>query len=574
MYLDSLVKVPDAPGKIIYRKKKSGTYVEYLISNVYDPKVKYARPVRKAIGKLSEADPSMMVPNENYKKYLPGEELPEEKFDSKRSCCLKAGAFIVLRKIINDCKLPEILSNYFSEKDLGLFLDLAAYSIISENNAAQYYPDYAYNHPLFTEKMKVYSDSKICDFLQSITDDQSVGFLNSWNEGRDHREKIYISYDSTNKNSNAGDIEIVEYGKPKTDVGLPIVNYSVAYDTENREPLFYEEYPGSINDVSQLEFMLGRAHGYGYKKIGFILDRGYFSKKNLERMDEYGYNFIIMVKGMSKLVDSLILENKGEFENKRAHSIPEYHLYGTTVRARLFPTDRKERYFHLYHSISKEAGQRENLEASILKMKKVLHKHQNQVWNFGSNYEHYFDLCYDEKSGAFVYAEEKIQTIERELNLCGYFVLITSERMTAKEAINIYKSRDASEKLFRADKSYLDNKSLRVYSDTSMSAKIFIAFVALIIRCRFYTLLKDAAQEMESKPNYMTVPAALKELDKIEMVRHLDGKYRLDHAVTKTQKTILKAFNLTEENIKYRSEWISETLENAKKLGEKDGTDN
>lgn len=152
--------------------------------------------------------------------------------------------------------------------------------------------------------------------------------------------------------------------------------------------------------------------------------------------------------------------------------------------------------------------------------------------------------------------------------------LITSERMTAKEAINIYKSRDASEKLFRADKSYLDNKSLRVYSDTSMSAKIFIAFVALIIRCRFYTLLKDAAQEMESKPNYMTVPAALKELDKIEMVRHLDGKYRLDHAVTKTQKTILKAFNLTEENIKYRSEWISETLENAKKLGEKDGTDN
>ena len=81
----------------------------------------------------------------------------------------------------------------------GCFLDLAVYSIIAENNAAQYYPDYTYNHPLFTEKMKQYSDSTVSDFLNSVTDDQSTGFLNTWNESRNYREKIYISYDSTNK---------------------------------------------------------------------------------------------------------------------------------------------------------------------------------------------------------------------------------------------------------------------------------------------------------------------------------------------------------------------------------------
>ena len=78
----------------------------------------------------------------------------------------------------------------------GLFLihiqkDLAAYSIISENNAGQYYPDYGYNHPLFTDKMRIYSDSKVADFITGITPDQSVGFLNEWNARRDHREKIY-----------------------------------------------------------------------------------------------------------------------------------------------------------------------------------------------------------------------------------------------------------------------------------------------------------------------------------------------------------------------------------------------
>lgn len=107
---------------------------------------------------------------------------------------------------------------------------------------------------------------------------------------------------------------------------------------------------------------------------------------------------------------------------------------------------------------------------------------------------------------------------------------------------------------------YLCNKSLRVHSNEAMSSKIFIEFVALILRCKFYNLLKDESQELESKPNFMTVPAALKELDKIEMVRQLDGRYRLDHAVTKTQKTILKAFDLNEQNIKYRAEWISEQL--------------
>lgn len=78
-----------------------------------------------------------------------------------------------------------------------------------------------------------------------MTDEQRTGFLNEWNEKRDHREKIYISYDSTNKNCQAGELEMVEFGHPKDNRELPVFNYSIAYDTDNREPkLFYEQYPG------------------------------------------------------------------------------------------------------------------------------------------------------------------------------------------------------------------------------------------------------------------------------------------------------------------------------------------
>ena len=74
--------------------------------------------------------------------------------------------------------------------------------------------------------------------------------------------------------------------------------------------------------------------------------------------------------------------------------------------------------------------------------------------------------------------------------------------MTAREAISLYKGRAASEKLFSGDKSYLGNKSVRVYSDESVSAKIFIEFIALIIRSKIYTLLKDEMLRFDTKANF------------------------------------------------------------------------
>ena len=563
MYLDFLVKIPFLQGKITRRKKKDAVYVEYEYDRIYDPVRQYTFPKRVTIGKLSETDPELMQPNQNFLKYFPDAELPETKNRTSRSSCLRVGAYFVLRKIIEEYNLVELLGGYFEQRDLGLFLDLAVYSIIAENNAAQYYPDYTYNHPLFTNGMKQYSDSTVSDFLNSVTDDQSTGFLNSWNETRNHREKIYISYDSTNKNCQAGDIEMVEFGHPKVDVGQPVFNYAVAYDTHNQEPLFYEKYPGSLNDISQLQFMLDKAFGYGYKKIGFILDRGYFSCENIQYMDKCGYSFVIMVKGMSALVNELVLEHKGTFESKRVNNIYEYGVYGKTVKHRLYAGDKKERYFHLYYSISKESAERAGIENRLNQMTLYLKKYQNKVKEFGPGFEKYFNLHYDEKTQAFVLPEERCSVVERELDLAGYFCIITSEKMSAKEAIELYKSRDTSEKLFRGDKSYLGNKSIRVYSEESARAKIFVEFVAMILRCKMYTKLKEEMKKLEKKPNYMTVPAALKELEKIEMVRQLDNVYRLDHAVTANQKTILNAFGLDANHIKYYASELSKELKKA-----------
>lgn len=167
-----------------------------------------------------------------------------------------------------------------------------------------------------TPEHKIYSDSTISRFLTEISADDRVNFLNNWNEHRNHDERIYISYDSTNKNCKAGDIEKAEYGHPKNDVGSPIFNYSVAYDINNQIPLLYESYPGSIVDVSQLHYVIEKFQGYGYKNIGFVLDRGYFSKDNIKYMESCNYDYVIMVKGKASFVHQRITDHKGEFELK------------------------------------------------------------------------------------------------------------------------------------------------------------------------------------------------------------------------------------------------------------------
>ena len=262
MYYDFLVKIPENTGRITVNRRGDTTYIEYTYARKYLAEKKYNVPQRTTIGKQSKANPALMQPNQNFVKYFPEVTLPDERNNSNRSSCLRVGAYLIIRKIMEEYKLPEILADYWDDRGVGLFLDLAAYSIICENNAGQYYPDYAYNHPLLTEDMKIYSDSTVSRFLSSISIDDQVGFLNSWNASRNHRERIYISYDSTNKNCQAGDIEMVEFGHPKNDQGAPVFNYSIAYDVDNQEPLFYEAYPGSIVDVSQLQFMLEKARDW------------------------------------------------------------------------------------------------------------------------------------------------------------------------------------------------------------------------------------------------------------------------------------------------------------------------
>ena len=563
MYLPIAVKVPVIKGKIVRRTKGKSTYVLYEIGREYDAKRQFNVPKRVVIGKLvPTGNQDTMNPNENFLKYFP--QIPVNRLEAPRirSNTLHIGAYIVFSQLIREYQLADLLEEQFGER-AGLILDLASYMIINEDNAAQYYPDYGRSHPLFTPGMAVLSDSTISRFLSEVDKDSITGFLDAWNEKQDHSQKIYISYDSTNKNTQAGDLDFAEFGFAKDDRGVPIFNLSLAYDKSNRVPLFYEEYPGSINDVSQLRYMVDKAVAYHYRGIGFICDRGYFSKGNIEYLDKHGFSFLLMVKGCKPLVSALVDQYSGQFEINRSCRISGTGIYGTTIKQPLYSGDGKDRYFHLCYSSRKMSDEREQLEHLLERMTNELKKFEGRdCGEIGLPYSKYFNLHYLEKDGRriFLFAEEKAEVIQRELKLCGYFCMVSSEKMTAEEAYRLYSGRDASEKLFRADKSFLGSTTMRAHSNEAVSAKIFIEFIALIIRNRFYNLLKEEMRRLTVRKNYMTVPAALRELEKVEMTRRSGSAYQLDFALTKNQKAIFRAFGLSADDVEEHARKIAVRL--------------
>lgn len=565
MYEKFSVPIPQGKGKITRKKSADGRVYLYLeTGRTYLRDKGYTIPKRVCVGKQDLDDASRMFPNEQYCGHFPSESAENTpEFSGSRSSCLHAGTHAVVRRFLGKYRILDWLQGRFGPKNGGLVMDLAIYLVITEGNTAQHYPDYAYRHPLFTPDMRIYSDSKISSLLKdTISRDDAIAFTEWWNGAKDHRNKVYMSYDSTNKFCQAGDIDMVEGGHSKSGCdGDPIFNVAIATNVAEKLPAFYEEYLGSIVDVSQLRCMVDKARGLGYRNLGFILDRGYFSRDNIAYMDGDRFSFIIMVKGRRSLVSAIVLSVKGGFENKRDNYIWEYSVSGTTVEGRLYEGDRRMRFFHVFYSEYSHAKERQDLEIRLRKMAceldLLLGKDCSNLELGG--FEEFYDLEFG-SGGILVMYTEKAAKIEAMIDLFGYFCIVSSDRMTARDALLLYKSRDGSEKLFSADKTFLGSRAERVQTEASLRSKFFIEFLALIIRSRFYACISDHVHATKTKRNYLNVVSVLTELEKIELVRIGDGVYRLDHAITARQKEILSIFGMSDDDMKADCRSISTEL--------------
>lgn len=403
------------------------------------------------------------------------------------------------------------------------------------------------------------------------------GFLYDWVKSRGNHGRICITQDLADKSLEAGNTYIADFGTAGSGRECLVHNVAVAMDAANRIPLFYAEYPGSACDVSQFSFMAEEAKKFGFAKPMFIIDRGPFCREHIRWIDEKGFSFAIVCRGNAPFAASVAEESVDSFDPESSW-IASCWVFGTTVRARLFEDDAEERYFHVYYDYGRMLEDTALIEDRIGRDRMFLGSHTEERIQFGERFGQYFEREYSK--GVFTGARKRVSAIESDMSLCGYFCIITSEKMTAEEALVLYRGMAAnplSVQLFCSDRSFRKGPLGEAWWNAAMLESTkrdlmhvllgrpqglpdtlrFIEFTALIISSRTSCLLerqKAMAESGEkSGQEYMTFAMALCELERIEVCRQEGGSYKLAHALTKAQEKVLGVFGLDAGSIRKKA---------------------
>ncbi len=551
---DYKVKIPS--GSRI-QKKDNYYYVYKPTEYIYKKDKKQSIETRVCIGR--KIDEEYMIPNTAYTKYYDDVEMKLND-PPKFSDTLKLANIMLIKKILKNIKLDKILDVHEDKKDM--IINLVSYLLIEGNSSLQHYPNFAYNHNILGD---IYSDSYISEFLKSFTDKEKEVFLDAWNKLYTKEDTLYINYDSTNMNTNSKGIELAEYGHAKKDKGTPQVNISYASSLKDSTPLFYDIYPGSIIDNTEIKDSVNKIVSYGYKNLGFILDRGYYSKTNIDYLRNKEYSFILMIKDNSTFLKAFKTEMKNVMKSDYSSFIENHQVYGTTVKGKLYKNDKKDVYIHLYYDELRASIERTNILTNIKKIEEEINNRLNSEdikkrhRSKCDKHHKLFNLHYMDEY--LVSYSPKKKEIQKLIDNCGYFCLVTSEKLEASKALDIYRDRDSIEKLFMMLKSEMDFESFKVQSDASLRAKFHIAFIASIVRNEIYKVSKELKEANKDKKSY-TVPSIIKELEKIECTKDINNIYQRRYSLTAKQKKIFEKFNIKESEIEKEIDIINKKMSN------------
>jgi transposase len=186
--------------------------------------------------------------------------------------------------------------------------------------------------------------------------------------------------------------------------------------------------------------------------------------------------------------------------------------------------------------------QRKELYRSIESKEETLTQFKKTTEQQVKRYRRYFSICLD-KDGKPVFKRNYDKINEAAKN-CGFFCLLTNTELDKVNVLNKYRRRDVIEKGFDDVKNYIDMKRLRTHHTESTDGKLFCAFISLIIVSEILNKLGPLM-----KKRGWSKDSVFREMEKIRIVELSNGK-RLMNQVTKSQRQILEAFGIGEDELR------------------------
>jgi hypothetical protein len=418
------------------------------------------------------------------------------------------GTTYLLDQIAQKLKLDQDLKTTFPQTYKQI-LSLAYYIAQEDNSPLYRFEKWSttHKHPHNTN----IPSQHISEIFTNITQPQKNQFLNHF--ATRHAKKECWLYDTTSISSYSQTLKQVQWGKNKENDNLPQINLALAYGEDTNLPFYYRKLAKNIADVSTIKNLLADFEALGFNKPKLVLDRGFYSKTNVDLLLKDNTGFLMALKISLKFVRKSI-EDMYEKIKHFEHYSEQYELYGVTVPLEWHLGKKRsggegcQIYLHLYYDIERAAEEAKSFDRQLSEMYRELLCGKHNPWHV-KGYERFFVVCVSGEGKRVVVVNEG--AVAGAKRYFGFFALLSCDGMDAVGALELYLNRGLVEKVFG---NILDRLSLRrvlVSCEQSLDGGLFVCYVGLI----FLSYIKRCMAEVGLFVEF-SVQGLLDRLDVVE----------------------------------------------------------
>jgi transposase len=272
----------------------------------------------------------------------------------------------------------------------------------------------------------------------------------------------------------------VRWGHNRDGEKLPQINLGMLFGQKNGLPVYYRRLPGSIGDVTALRKTISSLDFIGQKQLTFVMDRGFYSEPNVDALFSARMNFILAIPHRVWIDELYDRYREKLFQPfNRRDTAENEALY---VLTHLHEWKGRRCYVHIFYNNFASATEVDAFDLNLARWRDELvsrnEKKENEKF-----YKKYFIVKETPKRGRKVTENEAAVSSARD-KYSGFFSIMTTQKMEATEALNIYRRKESVENCFDDLKNTLDMKRLRIHSSQAMDSRLFIQFVSLILLSR------------------------------------------------------------------------------------------
>ena len=357
-------------------------------------------------------------------------------------------------------------------------------------------------------------------------------------QAKRHLSKEYLAFDTTSISSYSTLIKQAKYGKNKEGDSLPQINLALLYGEESMLPVYYRKLAGNITDVKTIENLIKDVDFLKLEKLKLVMDRGFYSAKNINDLMKHHHKFLIGVKLSLKFVNARLDEIRDDFVTRFNYN-SELKLYIMSFTEEWDYTEEKTRtgeiindkrrvYLHFYYNDQKATDDKNRFNAMLDRLEYNLVNGTPDPED-ERLYQKYFTIHETPvRRKTYSFKEDAIRKAERNY---GYFALMSNGIKDPVEALRIYRLKDLIEKSFGNLKERLSMRRMSVSSEENFEGKLFVQFVAL-------QLMSYIKRQMDENGlfNDYSMQTLLDELDTIEYYQQPGKAHHLSEITEKQRK--------------------------------------